>query len=124
MLKVFIADDSPLVRERLSTMLSDSETLGAVELVGYAEGARGAIKAIRHLEPDVAILDIRLSEGSGIDVIEAVKASGSASMIIVLTAFPYPQYRERCIEAGADFFFDKSTEFDRVSQVIADLCEA
>ena len=57
-------------------------------------------------------------------MIEAVKASGSASMIIVLTAFPYPQYRERCIEAGADFFFDKSTEFDRVSQVIADLCEA
>jgi len=39
----------------------------------------------------------------------------------MLTAFPYPQYREKCLEAGADYFFDKATEFDSVSQTVEQL---
>ena len=120
MLKVFIADDSDLVRERLAVIIAE---LGNAELVGYAEDVPEAITAIRRLRPDVAILDIRLPSGNGIQILEATKADGLSPLIIMLTAFPFPQYRKRCMEAGADFFFDKLTEFERVAQVIRDLEE-
>jgi DNA-binding NarL/FixJ family response regulator len=118
MLRVFIADDSDLVRERLATMIAELE---AVELVGQAEDAPGALEAIQGLKPDVAVLDIRMPGGNGIQILEEVKACEVAPVVIMLTAFPYPAYRKKCLEAGADFFFDKSTEFDRVAQVIQQL---
>lgn len=118
MLRVFIADDSDLVRERLATMISELE---AVELVGQAEDAAGAIEAIQHLKPDVVVLDIRMPRGNGVQALKAIKASKAAPVVIMLTAFPYPAYRKKCLEAGAEFFFDKTTEFDRVAQVIKQL---
>lgn len=115
MLRVVIADDSPLVRERLAAMLSD---LAGVELVGQAVDAGGALTIIEQLNPDVAILDIRMPGGNGIQALEAVKRMAPAVCVIMLTAFPYPQYRQKCLQAGADYFFDKSTEFDNVAEAI------
>ena len=117
-MKVFIADDSALVRERLAALLSE---IKAIELIGQAGDVSGTLEGIRQLEPDVVILDIRIPGGTGFHVLEAVKQLKVAPMIIVLTAFPYPQYRKRCREAGAAFFFDKATEFDRVVQVLTRL---
>lgn len=122
-LKIFIAEDSTLVCQRLVDMFSEIERPEAIELIGQAEDAQGAIEVIRRLKPDVAILDICLTEGSGIQVLEAVKSNGISPVVIMLTAFPYPQYRTKCLEAGADYFFDKLTEFDRVVEVVAELCE-
>jgi DNA-binding NarL/FixJ family response regulator len=56
--------------------------------------------------------------GSGIDVLSKIKKDRSAPMVIVLTNYPYPQYRKKCMDCGADFFFDKSTEFGKVIEVI------
>jgi DNA-binding NarL/FixJ family response regulator len=120
MLRVFIADDSPMLRERLGELLSELE---AVALVGQAEDAPGAIEAIQRLKPDVAILDIRMPGGNGLQVLEAVKAIEAAPVVVMLTAFPYPAYRKRCLEAGAEFFFDKATEFDRVTKVLKQLMD-
>jgi DNA-binding response OmpR family regulator len=75
------------------------------------------------LKPDVAILDICLAKGSGIQVLETVKSNGPSPVVIMLTAFPYPQYRTKCLEAGADYFFDKLTEFEQVAEVVAELCK-
>ncbi len=66
----------------------------------------------------MVILDIRMSDGSGIDVLPEIKKGNQSPLVIVLTNYPYPQYRRKCIEAGADFFFDKSTEFDKVTEVL------
>jgi len=44
-------------------------------------------------------------------------------VVIVFTNYPYPQYRRKCIDAGADFFFDKSTEFDKVTEVLKQLSQ-
>ncbi|MFL7794334.1 MAG: response regulator transcription factor [Anaerolineae bacterium] len=122
-LKVFIAEDSTLVCQRLIDMLSELEGPEAVELIGRAEDAQEAVEAIQRLNPDVAILDICLAEGSGIQVLEAIKSNGTSPVVIMLTAFPYPQYRTKCLEAGADYFFDKLTEFDQVAGVVAELCK-
>ncbi len=117
-LRVLIADDSALMRERLAALLFE---LKDVELVGQARDAHEAFEAIRLLKPDVAILDVRMPKGNGITVLEALKACEVCPVIIMLTAFPYPQYREKCLEAGADYFFDKATEFDSVSQTVEQL---
>ena len=110
-MRVLIADDSAVVVERLITLLSE---LPEVEIVGEAQTSGEATERIRQLQPDVVILDIRMPGGSGIDVLETVKKFVPAPIVVMFTNFPYPQYRERCLRAGADFFFDKSTEFDQM----------
>jgi DNA-binding NarL/FixJ family response regulator len=118
MLKVVIADDSALVRERLVVMVSDLE---GVEVVGQATDAPEAMEIIQRLKPDVVILDIRMPGGNGFQVLETIKETGGAPVVIMLTAFPYPQYRDKCLAAGADYFLDKATEFVRVIPVIEQL---
>lgn len=120
MLKVLVADDSVLVRERLAALLSELES---VELAGQAENGREVLEAIERLRPDVVILDIRMPEGNGIQALEAIKERAQAPVVIILTAFPYPQYREKCLQAGAEYFFDKTTEFDQVTQVLEKMQE-
>ena len=70
------------------------------------------------------IVDIRLREGSGVNVVRAIaqaKRPGEAPTVIVLTNYPVPEYYAECLAMGADHFFDKSTEFDRVGEVLEDL---
>ena len=108
---VVIADDSLIVQEHLVTML---EELAGVEIVGQAGAVAEAISAIEKLQPDVVILDIRLADGSGIDVLQTIKQDEPSPVVIVLTNYPYPAYRKKCLRAGADYFLDKSTEFDQI----------
>jgi DNA-binding NarL/FixJ family response regulator len=117
-LKVLIADDSSLLRERIGEMISEIE---GVELIGQAGDAQAALEAIRRLKPHVAILDIRMPKGSGIRVLAQVKGEPSPPIVIMFTAFPYPQYRQKCLEAGADYFFDKASEFERLAGLLETL---
>jgi DNA-binding NarL/FixJ family response regulator len=117
-MKVFIADDSLVLRERLEEMLSE---LPGVEIMGYAQDVPGALTSIKTLQPDVVILDIRMPGGSGVDVLQDIKRDRQTPVIIVLTNYPYPQYRKKCMDLGADFFFDKSTEFEKVTAVFKEL---
>ena len=110
-IKVFIADDSLVVREHLVTMLDE---LPRIVIVGQAENVAEAINGILELRPDIVILDIRMPGGSGIDVLQTIKQNKPVPVVIVLTNYPYPAYRQKCLQAGADFFLDKSTEFDQI----------
>ncbi len=93
-------------------LISSISEFDDVEIVGHAEHALEAIEGIATLNPDIVILDIRLKSGTGIDILHAIKRNLSASPIaIVLTNFPYDQYRKVCINLGADYFFHKATEF-------------
>lgn len=114
-IKIFIADDSLIVREHLVTMLDE---LAGVEIVGQAASVTEAIDAIRRLQPDVVILDIRMPGGSGIDVLQTIKQEEATPVVIILTNYPYAGYRQKCLQAGADFFLDKSTEFDQIPALV------
>jgi len=120
-MKVFIADDSALVRERLIAMLTD---VPEIEIVGEAEDVPTAITAIQRAKPDVVVLDIRMPGGSGIDVLSHVNKVLPKVVVIILTNYPQPQYRKKCMELGARFFFDKATEFEKVPRVIKELIES
>ena len=114
-MRVFVADDSPPVRERILSLL---EGIPGVQVVGHAEDAIAARLLITALQPDVVILDINMPGGSGIEVLHDIKQEAPSPTVIMLTNYSQPQYRERCLEAGADYFFDKSSEFERIRDVL------
>ena len=118
--KVFIADDSEVVCQRLIDMLAE---LPGIEIVGQAGDVAEAIKSIQNVHPDAVVLDIRMIGGSGIDVLKSIKKSEPTTMVIMLTNYPYAQYRKKCMDEGADYFFDKSSEFERVAEIIRKLAE-
>jgi DNA-binding NarL/FixJ family response regulator len=114
-INVFIVDDSEIVRERLTSMLSE---VPSINIVGYADNPLAATESIVALHPDVIILDIFLTGGSGIHVLKNIRGKRITSKVIMLTNYAQDEYRKKCFEEGADFFFDKSIEFDKVVDVI------
>jgi len=115
-MKVLIADDSREVRERIKMLLSEVEK---VEMIGEAENVQQAIEHIKQQGPDVVILDIQMPGGNGIDVLNEIEKNDQVPVVIMLTNYPYPQYKKKCLDAGADFFFDKSGEFEKVIEVLS-----
>lgn len=116
--KVLLADDSDSVRKRLSALISD---IRGIELVGETDNARDTLEAIYRHEPDILVLDIQMPGGNGIQILHALEESTVKPLVIMLTAFPYPSYQQKCLDAGAKFFFDKATEFEQVVEVLRDL---
>lgn len=116
-MRVLIVDDSQVVRDRLAEMLGGVPGVVAVD---QATGPAVALVALSRARPDLVVLDLRMPEGSGISLLKAVKKIDAAIPVIVLTNFAYPQYRQECRAAGADYFFDKSIEFERVAEIVAE----
>ena len=115
---IYIVDDSAAIRARLGEMLSRLE---GVRVVGQAaEGPRAATEILA-LRPDSVLLDLKLGVGSGMQVLRTVHPQAPAIAFVVLTNHSEPQYRRACERAGAAYFLDKSTEFDRVPGVIAEI---
>jgi len=119
-MKVLIADDSEIVRERLAYLLGDVE---GVEIVGQAEDAVEGSNLAEALKPDVAIVDVRMPRGSGVDVLRAIKRDNPSATVIILTNFVDPEARALCMAQGADYFFDKSIEIDKAVAVLRDLSQ-
>lgn len=117
-LNVLIADDSDTLRGRLVSLLSENPD---ISVVGEARDGLGAALLVEKLKPDVAILDIRMPRESGIEALKRINSLQSKPIVIILTNYPYHQYKEKCKEAGADYFFDKSTEFENVAELLARL---
>jgi DNA-binding NarL/FixJ family response regulator len=121
-MRLFIADDSEILRSRLVDMLSEIE---GVEIVGEAKDSKEAVEAIAVLNPDVVILDIRMPGGDGILALEALKKDRRKHpKVIVFTNYPYLQYRKRCMDAGADYFFYKALEFGKLIELMKNLTQA
>lgn len=115
---VFIVDDSPVVRDRLIQLIRE---VPQIEIVGQADIAFEAIQSIRRLRPRAVILDISMPGGSGIYVLEMIAKEKPRPTIIMLTNFTTEQYRCKCLQLGAEFFFDKSCEFEKVTEVLRQL---
>jgi DNA-binding NarL/FixJ family response regulator len=120
-MKLFIADDSEVMRERIREVVLAME---GVELVGEAGDVQSSIKGVLDLKPDVVILDIRMPGGNGLDVLRRVKGHPKTPLIIVLTNYPFQEYKEIATKLGAEHFFDKAIEFDEVQKVLEKMLQA
>ena len=116
-MKVFVVEDSAAVRERLVEMIREVEH---VEVVGEAATYDKAVAGIMNARPDVAILDIKLADdaGSGIDVLNHVRKAIPAMRAIVLSNYVSPQHLKASSDAGAEFFLDKSSDFERIPEIL------
>lgn len=117
-MKALIADCSELVRERLVELLDGMEF---VQVVGQVGSASQALAAIEEHHPDVLIFDTRLPGCNCLDLLQIVRAMPAAPHVFVLATFAYPQFRERCLQAGAYGFFDKTTSLDQMAAALREL---
>jgi len=109
-LKVFLADDSSAIRERVAAMLA----AGSMTIVGQAETPQGSIDGILSAQPDVVVLDVQLEGGTGLEVLRAIHEAHPKIAFVVFSNNSAPAYRKRYLGAGAIQFLDKSTEFDQL----------
>ncbi|MCF8108313.1 MAG: response regulator [Desulfohalobiaceae bacterium] len=117
-MKVFIADESPAVGDRLQEWLLDIKDL---EISGRAGTLSETIQGIVRAQPEVVILDLRMPAGKVMIALESIKNMDLSPIVIILSNAPYPGYRERYLAAGADYFFDKSSEFDQLQELMRHL---
>ncbi len=113
--KVLIADDSSLLRKNLRKLLAPVQT---IETIVESHSVLSTIKQVEVEKPDVVILDIQMPDGSGIDVLTFLNSKDPKPLTIILTNFPSENNKHYCIERGADYFFDKSNEYEQVITVL------
>jgi DNA-binding NarL/FixJ family response regulator len=114
-LKIASVEDSQLIIKRLEAILDDVD---GVLFVGNAASMIDALTLIDQLRPDVLFLDIRLGkreEKTGIDLLSVVNTKYPAITVVMLTNLSGQRYRTLCKRKGADFFLDKSQDFDKIS---------
>jgi DNA-binding response OmpR family regulator len=100
-----VVEDSPFHRERLVELVA--RTLSGFA-VSQAQDVSSAIASARRLRPEVVTLDLGLPDGSGLDVLRAIREDGAPARVIVVTGNADEGYRKASLEAGADAFLDKA----------------
>ena len=110
-LRAYLVEDNKTIRDNLVATLED---LANVETVGYAstESAATAWLENNKTDWDLAIVDIFLLEGSGLGVLEKMRRRETFQHLVVLSNYSTPSIRNRCMQLGANFVFDKSEEID------------
>jgi DNA-binding NarL/FixJ family response regulator len=119
-LTVYIVEDSPAVLQRLEEAVGD---IPDARVVGRADAVPEAFEGLKICVPRVLILDIQLRGGSGFKLLKLMRAAGLArpEVVIVVTNHPSEDYRAASRECGADHFFDKGVEFEKVREVLITL---
>lgn len=118
-IKVLIVDDSNIVVERLSVIIAEMSSVAPVLI---SNSFNEAVEIIKVELPDVMLLDIQLPGKNGIELLGFVKSNYPEIKIIIVTNRVSAYYRNMCQEMGANSFIDKSTEFERIPEVIETLC--
>jgi DNA-binding NarL/FixJ family response regulator len=114
-MRVLVIDDSAPVRARVASLVAENAEVEGIDEA--PDGAHG-IALARAAAPDLVILDLQLPGLSGLDVLPALKAGPAPPVVVVLTNQATAHYRHECLARGADYFFDKSREFDRIAEVV------
>ena len=118
-LRVLLVEDSLPIRSRIRSLIEES--VPVVTIVGEAADANRAISLFQEHLPDAVVLDLHLEGSTGYTVLEEIKRRHPVCVVIILTSFAIPECRARCFHLGADYFFEKSTEFERVPETLAAL---
>jgi len=115
---VLLVDDVALVRDRLCNLLSEDPHIA---VVGQAQDAAEAIRQSDALRPDAVVLDYRLPDATGVEVLRHIKQSAPWCVVIMLTNLRESVFEEISRMSGADYFFHKATEFEKVAEVLGRL---
>ena len=112
---VLIADDHPLFREAIARVIAERSDL---ELVAEAADGRAALEKIRELQPDVAVIDVRMPKLDGSDVLVALREEGLPTNVVFLSAFLDAKTVYDAVAAGAKAYLSKEAETDEIVTAI------
>ncbi len=116
--KVLIIDDSRFIVHRLTVMLEEISTIQHIFTAGtYAEGD----KLIDEVKPQIVLLDINLPDNTGVELLRAVRKKDKSVKIIMITNQVNDHYRRICGLLGANYFVDKSNEFEIIPDIISQI---
>jgi two-component system OmpR family response regulator len=114
-LRLLVVDDSALIRQRLLEML---EGIVGIETRASAATLDEALLCARRDLSTFVLLDLNFPEGNALSIIPTLKRLPSTPQIAVLTNDARASTRRQCLQAGADWFFDKSTEFQIAIELV------
>jgi len=117
-MKILIVDDSESLRHAMSELiLSVCKAPVLLEATSVAEG----IRLSKTFQVDAVLLDIRFPDGLGFEVLRAIRQIRNEIIVIVLTNFTSDQFREKALAEGADYFLDKSTDFEKAVEILKEM---
>jgi len=119
-IRVLLVDDQTLVRQGIRSLLG---LAGDVEVVAEAEDGMTALAAVREHAPDVVLLDLRMPRHDGIWALEALRESGDATPVLVLTTFDDDELVLRALRAGARGYLLKDVTLDQLTGAVRVLAE-
>lgn len=114
-IRVLVVDDHALVREGICELLAQQ---GDLEVVAVAESAEAAIAAVARDRPDVALVDFRLADGSGLDVLQQVHDAEQATRVVILSAFDDPEYVTESLARGAAGYLLKTATGEELAGAV------
>lgn len=117
-LKVLSVDDSTTIAEHLKDLI---ENINGAELTAHAFTITEAIDLMSSVSPDVVVLDIALKDENGMDFLAHLKNNHEGVKVIMLSNQAGLFYKNKSKEMGADYFLDKSYEFDKLPDILNEL---
>lgn len=109
-IRVLLVDDSALVRRGVRSVITAHSQHGAVQVVGEAANAAEAMTEVLRLKPDVVLLDLRLPDGSGIDICRRIHSEVPETRVLVLTSFVDDNLVYNAVIAGAHGYLMKEVD--------------
>ena len=106
MLKTLIVEDNATFRQSLKATLETEFPLMVIE---EAEDGKEAMEKVTTFRPDLIFMDIKLPGETGLDLTKRIKTNDTSIVIIILTSYDLPEYREAAQQYGADYFVSKGS---------------
>ncbi|HNQ13241.1 MAG TPA: response regulator transcription factor [Bacteroidia bacterium] len=115
MLDVLIVDDSLEIGSRIKELVSECEN---INVVGQAINGKQAMEMAWEHKPEIIILDLKMPVITGFDLLPHFKNNALPITVIMLTNYNDAFFRKRAKDLGVDYFLDKSTEFEKVTEIL------
>ena len=117
-MEVLLVDDSRFMQERMLPLIEESNKVTSVYQVLNIESAK---KILLSQKISVVITDIRMPGGNGFDLFKYIKSNFKEVKVIMMTNYPYPQYREKAEQLGVDYFLSKTDDLDQLAAILNSL---
>ncbi|MEM6794172.1 MAG: response regulator transcription factor [Acidobacteriota bacterium] len=120
MIRIFLADDHPMVREAIKSFLA---RLPDIHCVGEASSGHETVAKVQSLDVDIVLLDVTMPGRGGLETLEVLKGLSRAPRVLMLTGRSEKQYAVRCMKSGADGYLTKGQTVQHLRDAIQQIAD-